>query len=1183
MSNSNPVVISPGTAAPFTFAVGGNVQAKKGFYVSRKTDGDLLAHCREGNFAYVLAPRQLGKTSLVIRTSQQLFKEGIRSAIVDLSPIGRKTAVEKEWYLSLLGDIADHLDLDVDLDAWWERHSGPGASKALITFFREVLLKQVPQRVVVFLDEIDSTINLPFKDDFFAALRYIYNRRGITPEFERLSFVLIGVATPSDLISEAHRTPFNVGQRVDLRDFTPEEAAPLAAGLGLGAEQSEKVLGWVLKWTNGHPYLTMRLCMLVAESGRAEWAESDVDDLVARAFIGKIENDLNLQFVRDMLTVRVPPEVPLGEVLTTFKELRRRPIRSDNRSRVQTHLKLSGVAREEGSNLVVRNAIYREVFDNKWIGTHRPETWIQTQYQQARRVSALLFAIALVLLALLAFSGYQWNEARKHKKSAENALVLAQSARDVAERSARDAQQYAREATAAKEEAEKRRVEAQLQRERAEEGRRKEEASKALAQQAAEESRKQQQEAVLQRERADAARRDAERQQAAAEEASLEAHVERDKAQEAAEAAVTAKQEAEKSKILADKRSKTDRLYRDAVDLLQSGDREAARTKFKAALVHYQDLGDVQGRAITLRNIANSYVESFMPTGEEALSKYKEAFDAYGELARSADPDDREMGFNGQATTLLLRGDYYREREDKVAARKEFEAAGAIFKDLKDSFGQAQTQAKIAETYYDGSNFTQPSKSDFAAAKSYLEQARDLYQSSGKADEEGRMLAALIRIAERDAAFKDQLPRYYAQRLALYEKAKNRVYVYSTLRDLLFLAHGAGNTGQLNEYYDKFIEYYGQDLLSDSPPVADAENTVLLDGTRPQLDSVIVAVYDSLDESRRRKTTDLFARVLAKYEEKSDYANQGRVQEVQGRIHYYADKDKKVALEKYQEALNIYSSHGLTADAIRTLQYMGQMQYTSGRKDAARQSYERAVQLLPPSQDAAKAQPPESTIMDLMMGLAEMNQSTGRPQEALRYYREALASSSVSLTRPSDNSRLVDLLWSAGALTAKLEGEAAADKFYDEAFATLKKTSSPDFSLYYYPGMINNLTRLSLAAGDRRRTAYFLAAAASHYTAMKPFTLSNVSGLSTVALSYLQVGEKQEAAKLLDKAYAIYNLPRVRTDTYTLPIITSNFKSVGEWERASDMYFKFKLRALFADKEGLPNPSDSDDLNDELR
>src|SRR5205085_5411481 len=87
-------------------------------------------------------------------------------------------------------------------------------------------------RLVIFVDEIDAVRSLPFRtDEFFAAIRECYNRRPQKPEFERLVFCLLGVASPSDLISDARMTPFNIGRRIELADFTEAEAAPLAEAL----------------------------------------------------------------------------------------------------------------------------------------------------------------------------------------------------------------------------------------------------------------------------------------------------------------------------------------------------------------------------------------------------------------------------------------------------------------------------------------------------------------------------------------------------------------------------------------------------------------------------------------------------------------------------------------------------------------------------------------------------------------------------------------------------------------------------------------------------------------------------------------------------------------------------------------------------------------------------------------
>src|SRR5437763_10106524 len=101
---------------------------------------------------------------------------------------------------------------------------------------RQLILPRVPGRLVIFIDEIDTVRSLPFStDEFFAAIRECHNRRTQDPEFERLTFCLLGVATPSDLIQDTRTTPFNIGTRIELTDFTAAEAAPLAEGLGVQA------------------------------------------------------------------------------------------------------------------------------------------------------------------------------------------------------------------------------------------------------------------------------------------------------------------------------------------------------------------------------------------------------------------------------------------------------------------------------------------------------------------------------------------------------------------------------------------------------------------------------------------------------------------------------------------------------------------------------------------------------------------------------------------------------------------------------------------------------------------------------------------------------------------------------------------------------------------------------------
>jgi len=357
------------------YTVGGTVQAGGGTYISRDADEELLRLCRAGEFCYVLTARQMGKSSLMVATRKRLAAEGIRSVEIDLTQIGTELSglTAEQWYLGLIELIVDQLDLDVDYVAWWDERARLGPTQRLSQFLRQVVLEQVSEPVVIFIDEIDSTLSLDFTDDFFAAIRACYNARASDPAFKRLSFVLLGVATPGDLISNPQRTPFNIGRWMDLTDFTERQAIPLADGLGLPPVEAGQVLTWILDWTGGHPYLTQRLCAAAAAS-RESWNAATVDKLVEETFFGEQSaQDSNLRFVRDMLTQRAPDK---AAVLKTYRRIRAgKAVPDEERSPVKTHLKLSGIVSAEDGYLHIRNEIYRRVFDLAWVRENTPRNW----------------------------------------------------------------------------------------------------------------------------------------------------------------------------------------------------------------------------------------------------------------------------------------------------------------------------------------------------------------------------------------------------------------------------------------------------------------------------------------------------------------------------------------------------------------------------------------------------------------------------------------------------------------------------------------------------------------------------------------------------------------------------------------------------------------------------------------
>ena len=430
--------------SPF-YVTGGTLSRDALCYVTRQADQELYDCLRKGRFSYVLTARQMGKSSLMVRTASRLRDEGVGVVVLDLTAIGQNLSAE-QWYGGLLTQMGQQLGLEDELEEFWDTHAGLGPLQRWMQALRRVVLPRYPGRVVIFIDEIDAVRSLPFStDEFFAGIREFYNHRTEDSELERLSFCLLGVAAPSDLIRDTRMTPFNIGQRIELHDFTKAEAQVLAFGLSGGEQEGSVLINRILYWTGGHPYLTQRLCQAVAEAN-PQFPISDpqsVDRLCGELFFARRarEQDDNLLFVRERM---LRSEVELAGLLSLYAQVHRgRNVEDDETDPLISVLRLSGIARAEDGRLQVRNHIYERVFDREWIAQNMPDAEVRRQRAAYRKgllrataVSALILAV-IGTLSLAAVRGRQ--QAMVQQGIAEQEKERADQQRGRAEEEARRA------------------------------------------------------------------------------------------------------------------------------------------------------------------------------------------------------------------------------------------------------------------------------------------------------------------------------------------------------------------------------------------------------------------------------------------------------------------------------------------------------------------------------------------------------------------------------------------------------------------------------------------------------------------------------------------------------------------------------------------------------------------------
>lgn len=225
------------------------------FYIVREADGDVFSTVdRPRAMITVRGARQIGKTSLLIRAYTSISRAGsqLRTVFISFQNISYKEFESLSLIWRAVATIfADQLQLDEWSTSDWKLDINPAIN--LSNFFERFVFQKDESPLLICFDDVDSLFNLPLKSEFFASVRAFYNLGATDPVWKKVRWLLGTSSEPAFFIDDITKSPFNIGLRIELSNFTYQEVETFASrhGLILTDDSLQRIMDYV----GGHPYL----------------------------------------------------------------------------------------------------------------------------------------------------------------------------------------------------------------------------------------------------------------------------------------------------------------------------------------------------------------------------------------------------------------------------------------------------------------------------------------------------------------------------------------------------------------------------------------------------------------------------------------------------------------------------------------------------------------------------------------------------------------------------------------------------------------------------------------------------------------------------------------------------------------------------------------------------------------
>jgi hypothetical protein len=240
-------------------AIGGAVPLDSEYYVTRPADAEMRSSImKRDSIVLIKGARQMGKTSLLARGMQFAREQGVKAVSTDLQKFNAENFKTLDrLYRTMAESLADQLDLEAAPADAWDPRRGPNAN--LERFLRREVLGRLQTPLMWALDEVDRLFVTPFGSEVFGLIRSWHNERALEPTgpWSNLTIAIAYATEASLFITDMNQSPFNVGTRLVLEDFSPMQVAELNRRYQ-SPIKSQDELNRFYRLVGGHPYLVRR-------------------------------------------------------------------------------------------------------------------------------------------------------------------------------------------------------------------------------------------------------------------------------------------------------------------------------------------------------------------------------------------------------------------------------------------------------------------------------------------------------------------------------------------------------------------------------------------------------------------------------------------------------------------------------------------------------------------------------------------------------------------------------------------------------------------------------------------------------------------------------------------------------------------------------------------------------------